>query len=107
MDGQTLGLVGGLAGSAIGVIGGMAGMYFSIKNTHGPRERAFVIRGAVFAAIAVTLFLALMFLLPEPHRHLLWIPYGIALSVGIVYSNKRQREIALEEQGEPQERRSG
>jgi len=101
MDGPTLGLIGGIAGSVIGVLGGAVGTYFSVKNTRGPRERAFMIRCAVVCAvvawIAIALFLALMFLLPIPYRHYLWIPYAILLPVGIRYCNERQREIFRQE----------
>lgn len=97
MDGPTLGLIGGIAGSVIGVMGGAVGTYFSVKNTRGPRERAFMIRCAVVAWVAIAIFLLLMFLLPSPYRHYLWIPYAILLPVGIRYCNERQREIFREE----------
>ena len=41
---MNLGFVGGIIGGALGVLGGAIGTYFSIKNTSGPRERAFLIR---------------------------------------------------------------
>lgn len=99
MDGPTVGLIGGIAGSVIGVLGGAVGTYFSVRNTRGPLERAFLIRCAVVAWIAITIFLALMFLLPSPHRHYLWIPYAILLPVAIRYGNHRQREIFRQEHG--------
>ncbi len=97
MESQTLGLIGGLLGSFIGILGGAIGTYFSIRNTNGPRERAFMIRCAVVGWALITLFLAAMFLLPAPHRGFLWIPYIIVLPFGIRFGNRRQREIAERE----------
>ena len=72
---------------------------FSIKNTNGPRERRFMVKGAVVMWIGVSIFLALLFLLPHPYRWLLWIPYGPALVLGIRFANKRHAQIRAEESG--------
>lgn len=90
-------LVGGIVGGVIGILGGVVGTYFSIKNTAGPRERAFMIRVAVVAWIAITAFLIGLMMLPRPYNFLMWIPYGIALPLGIVWCNRRQRAIRAEE----------
>jgi len=39
----------------------------------------------------------LMFVLPNPYRYLLWIPYAILLPLGIVYANRTQQRIRKEE----------
>ena len=91
------GVVGGLIGAGIGVLGGLVGTYFSIKNTAGPRERRFMIRVAIVAWIAVSAFVAGLLLLPRPYNFLLWIPYAIALPLGILKCNRRQRLIRGEE----------
>ena len=93
------GLVGGIVGGVVGVLGGVVGTYFSIKNTAGPRERRFMIRVAIAAWIAISAFVAALLLLPRPYNLLLWIPYGIALPVGIWWSNRRQQLIRGEEGG--------
>jgi hypothetical protein len=36
-----------IVGSIVGLAGGVIGTYFSIKNTKGPRERAFTVKSAV------------------------------------------------------------
>ena len=64
MDGSMVGLVGGIAGGVVGVMGGIVGTYFSIKNTKGPKERAFAIRAAALCWLGVSAFLACLFLLP-------------------------------------------
>jgi hypothetical protein len=33
---------------SLGVLGGVIGTYFSVKNTSGPREQAFMIRVSIF-----------------------------------------------------------
>ena len=87
------GLLGGIIGGIAGGGGGAIGTYFSIKNTRGPRERAFVVKAAAVTWVAVIVFVALLLLLPRPYNNLLWIPYGILLPLGIVKFNKRQAEL--------------
>jgi hypothetical protein len=93
------GLVGGIVGSVIGALGGAVGTYFSIKNTSGPRERRFMVRAAIVAWLAISVFLAGLLLLPQPMNLLLWVPYVIALPLGIAWCNRRQRIIRSEESG--------
>lgn len=93
MDNSTLGWLGGILGGILGLLGGAIGTYFSIKNTNGPREKSFMVKCAVVGWIAIIFFLVLMFVLPNPYKHLLWIPYGILLPIGIRYGNRKQQEI--------------
>jgi Ca2+/Na+ antiporter len=94
---MNTGLIGGIVGSVIGLAGGIIGTYFSIKNTNGPRERAFMIRASVICLVAILLFLALLFALPNPYKWFMWIPYGILLPLGIVYWNRKQQRIRQDE----------
>jgi uncharacterized membrane protein YfcA len=91
------GLIGGIIGGVIGIGGGIVGTWFSISNTRGPRERACMIRVSIVTWFALAIFLALLFLLPDPYRWLMWIPYGILLPLGIVRVNKRLAEIRASE----------
>ena len=100
MDGPTIGLIGGIIGGILGCIGGIIGSYFSIKNVNGPKERAFMVKCVIVGWIAIAIFLTLLFLLPNPYRHLLWIPYGIALTQSIRYGNRRQNMIRESEKEE-------
>jgi hypothetical protein len=100
MKPETIGLLGGIVGSAIGVLGGAVGTYFSIRNTRGPRERAFVIKASVLCWVLVSAFVAALLLLPSPQRYFLWLPYGILLPVGIRAWNRIQSKIRKEESGE-------
>lgn len=91
------GLVGAIVGSAVGVAGGVIGTYFSIKNTHGPRERSFMIKCSVVAWIAILAFVALMILAPSPYKWFLWLPYGVALPIAITRANKTQARLRANE----------
>lgn len=95
--GEMWGWIGGIAGGVIGIAGGVVGTYFSIKNTNGPRERAFMIKSAVAGWIAILVFLALLLGLPNQYRWFMWIPYSILLPLAIIYGNRRQQQIIKEE----------
>lgn len=99
--GAMWGLVGGIAGGVLGVAGGVVGTWCSIRNTNGPRERAFMIRAAAICWVGVLLFLGLLLALPSPYRWLMWIPYSIFLPLGIVFGNRRQQAIRLQEAQDP------
>ena len=90
MDG---GAVGAIIGSVMGLLGGAVGTYCSIKNTAGPKEKAFMVKCALVGWVAISLFLVLLFSLPRPQNFLLWIPYSVALPLGIRFCNQRQRNI--------------
>ncbi len=68
---MNAGMIGGVAGGLIGLAGGIVGTWASIRNTSGPRERAFMIRVCAVMWVAGLAFLALMLLLPMPWRFLL------------------------------------
>ena len=90
-------MIGGIAGGIVGVIGGLIGTYFSIVNTQSRKERAFMIRASIITWVAITGFVALLILLPHPHRLWLWVPYGILLPLGIIKVNRRVAEIRAQE----------
>ena len=94
---MNTGWIIGIGGGIIGLLGGIFGTYLSIRNTNGQQERAFMVKSAAVCWVAVILFLALMFALPSPYRHLLWIPYAILLPLGAVFANRAQQRIRREE----------
>lgn len=87
------GIIGGLIGSLVGIAGGLFGTYMSVKNTNSPAERAFMVRVAIVAWVVISVFIALFLLLPDPWRHLLWLPYGLLLPVSILWVNRRQAQF--------------
>ena len=95
--------IGAIVGGVLGLAGGIVGTYFSIKNTNGPRERAFMIRSAVVWWISILIFLGLLLGLPNPYRFFMWIPYSILLPLGIVFGNRKQQAIRQEESQNQQE----
>ena len=102
-NGQFWGWVGAGIGTLFGILGGVIGTYFTIKNTKGPRERAFAVQASIVCWVFILVFLAVMFavmfLVPTWHKHLLWIPYTILLILGIRIANKKFAEIRNEESG--------
>jgi uncharacterized membrane-anchored protein len=91
------GLMGGLGGGVVGVLGGIIGTYFSIKNTKGPRERAFVVKSSIVCWVFVLAFILGMSLLPGAYK--LWlVPFYVGgLLFGIRWWNKKQAQIRSEE----------
>ena len=68
-----------------------------IKNTGGPRERASIVRMAAFMWVAITAFLAALWLTPHLYQPLLWLPYLLLLPLSIRFMNRRQQEIRRDE----------
>ncbi|MCD6115455.1 hypothetical protein J7K93_00430 [bacterium] len=91
------GLIGGIIGCIIGIIGGLIGTLATIRNTSGPREKAFTIKASIIGWAGGIIFLLLLFLLPAPWRFFLWIPYGILLPICIITWNRTQQKIRNEE----------
>jgi len=91
------GTLGGIIGSSVGLAGGLIGTYCSVKNTNGPKERAFVIKSSAVCWVAGLIFLCLLFALPNPYRWFMWIPYAVLLPLGITYWNRKQRALRQEE----------
>ncbi|QDT20476.1 hypothetical protein [Gimesia chilikensis] len=89
--------IGSIVGCLLGILGGGIGTWMSIKNTNGPREKAFMVRTAVVMWVCISLFLLLLYFLSEPWNRLIWIPYGIGLIAAIHYCNRRQLAISAEE----------
>ena len=104
MDPVTLGKlggwIGGILGAVVGVLGGIIGTYFTVKNTKGPRERAFAVKASIVCWVFVLVFVAAMFLIPTWHKHFLWIPYVVLLILGIRIGNNRLAQIRKEESDE-------
>lgn len=99
MDDKTLVLIGAFGGAAIGVLGGVVGTYFTIRNTHGPRERAFVVRACVVCCLACAAFVTALLVTPMPYRALVWLPFMLALPLAVRAWNRKQATIRREEAG--------
>lgn len=98
MSPEQAGLVGGIAGGALGLLGGVIGTYASIRNTHGPRERAFMVRCACGMWLALACMMLAAYLLPVGWRPLALAPV-MGLGFVIPKVNRAQRRIFEEEAG--------
>jgi uncharacterized membrane protein len=95
--GRTIGWAGAICGTLLGILGGAIGVYFSVKNTKGPRERAFVIRASILCLVGVVIFVVGMWLVPSPYKFGLIPVYVVALLLGMRQWNRRQAAIRAEE----------
>ena len=93
MDDSLMMWLGVWFGVLAGIGGGLFGTYMSIRNTNGPKERAFMVKSSVVIWLSILVFLALLYLIPLPYNFLLWLPYGGLVLCGIRYCNKKQNEI--------------
>ena len=97
---MNYGLIGGILGTVIGCIGGAIGTYFSIKNTNGPRERAFTVKASIIGWVIAIVFVAGFLILPVPYSWGPWVIFLILLPFGIQAWNRKQAQIRREESGE-------
>jgi hypothetical protein len=95
--GQMIGWIVGIGGGVLGMAGGIFGTWCSIRNTSGPRERAFVVKASILCWLLVITFIFLQVAVPFPHKWLLWSAYAILLPLGVAYWNRRQRGLRQEE----------
>ena len=107
----ALGSLGALLGPVIGVLGGTCGAWASIHNTKSPRERQFMVRMTLIVAGYVAVFLLALFGLvflgrrfaaTQPVAYgctigLLVLVYAAGLLTMILRSNRRQRQIQIED----------
>jgi hypothetical protein len=56
-----------------------------------------MVKVSAIAWVAITAFLVGLVMLPKPYNFLLWVPYGIALPLGIRWCNQRQLKVRAEE----------
>ena len=90
-------MMGGIVGSVVGAAGAALGAYVSIRNTRGPRERAFVIKANVTCWLAALAFVVVMFMAPVPYRFWLIPVYVIGLLSNVRLWNRKQFELREEE----------
>lgn len=99
-SGRVIGIIGGVLGALIGVAGAALGTYFSIKNTKSPRERAFMVKVAIFFWIFVIALLAALLAVPPRWKLGIWAVYGMFLPASIFLLNREQRLIRQQEEFE-------
>jgi len=96
--GQTTLLIGAVVACLLAALGAAIGAYRSVKNTKGPRERAFMAKTALGLSVGVVLFLALVLGSPRlSSSSLWWILLIASFTVASVACNRRQARIRAEE----------
>jgi hypothetical protein len=104
--GSSSALAGAIAGPLLGVAGAILGVQASVRNTRSPRERAHMVRFAWLCTGYVAAFLLVLLagLLFWPRvfgtvavQVPLWVAYAAGLVVMILRSNRRQRQIRVED----------
>jgi len=96
--GQTTLLIGAVAACLLAALGAAIGAYRGIKNTKGPRERAFVTETAVGLGFCVVLLLDQILRFPKGGcPSLLWILSAVGVTVAVVARNWRQAQIRAQE----------
>jgi hypothetical protein len=86
----------------VGVLGGIVSTCLSIKNTYGPKERAFAIRFSALCWLLLLTFVACMCLLPTYWRLLVLVVYSPWLFWLITWANKGYARAKVEDMTEAQ-----
>jgi len=86
-----------IVGVVIGVAVGTVGTYVGIKETKGPRERAFVIKETVLWWMASITYLFCLWLIPNPYIIYLSFFSFMAICAAVRSSKKRRTQIRSEE----------
>ena len=89
-------MISSIVGSVLGVTGGLIGTYFSYRRARSSSERYFVIRASTGIFVFVGSFLAILLLFPQT-RPMIFLPYALVLSGGILHLNRLQSKIRHEE----------
>ena len=107
----ALGSLGAVLGPVIGLLGGAFGAWASIHHTKSSRERQFMVRmnvlvwgyvGLFFLALFGLVFLGRRFAATQPVAYgcvigLVALVYAAGLLLLVVWSNRRQRQIQIED----------
>jgi FtsH-binding integral membrane protein len=99
MDGATMGLIGGIAGTVIGIAGAVFGCWRSYRNAENVAQRAFLRRVYLWTALGGTVFVTLIWatslgLLP---RWVYWVTMAavfVPLGFWIRWMNRRLAELS-------------
>ena len=87
----------------ISVLVGIAcyGIYNGTRGNTGPMEHAFIGKGMLALWLLVTCFLTMLFALPMPYAHLLWVPYvAVLLALGL-YCRRKSRQLRVTDFNSP------
>lgn len=80
----TTKIIIGLLLTAVALLGGAIASYYNIRNSRGPKERAFVTKACVIAWAVILSMLVAVYLLPAPWRYAAAAGYFIVCPI-LVY----------------------
>ena len=86
----------GLLALALGM--GIAASVTCVRNTRGPKERAYVLSHCVGAWSVIVLLFLLMAVVPSPYRYFLLVPYFVHLPIATYRFTLRQQIIRHREE---------
>ncbi|MGC9517770.1 MAG: hypothetical protein ACP5C3_08745 [Methanomicrobiales archaeon] len=95
---MNAGYIGAFLGVTFGFIGGLIGSYYSIKNTKGPLEKAFMKKVVVLFWIIGVTYLVFLLYLPIPYNFLLLTLFLSILPFFIRHVNAKLMDLQKQEE---------
>jgi len=89
------GYIGAIIGVTVGVIGGLIGSYYSIKNTKGSLEKAFIKKFVLLFWISGVIYLVLLIYTPIPYNFLVMTCFFIIFPFIIRYVNNKLKKLQV------------
>ncbi|MEO0509427.1 MAG: hypothetical protein AAF065_06180 [Verrucomicrobiota bacterium] len=82
------GFIGGILGSIFGLIGGGFGIYCTLKRAQDAtlKKAIWIFSGLIVALVGV--FITTTYLMPQPYKYFLFLPYLVVLFLLIFRFNK-------------------
>ena len=85
--------IGAVVGSVIGLIGGIIGTACSLGSARSVVEGRVLIKASIMCCVLIGSFIGVFLILGPQKGAFLWIPYGVLLPLGVVYTNEKIRRI--------------
>ena len=83
---------------AVGV--GLLASFHNVRNSKGPKEKAYVLRVCVIFWVLILSLLALVYYLPAPYRYIATFAYFVACPVFVYKTSKTHQLIRIIEERE-------
>jgi len=96
---MSLAIAVGVLGTLAGLAAGWAGTYLAIASAAGPRERSFMVRGALGCWVAVAVVVTSPIFLPDVWPGVMVVA-ALVMPWGVRQWNERQEAIREEERGQ-------
>ena len=90
MFGLTGDALMGISFGSLLLLIGIVGTLQSVKNTKGPKERAFAAQSNMFAWIAIAFFFITLYFLPEPYNYMVVVVYFVVFPFVVYRASSRR-----------------